>query len=183
MPQVAEYLLFVESTFRFHTPQHSKQMLSPYVSSSEGWGILAWGHFSYWKRRTRKCRTWKWRTKCQGVKMQDLKMQKFLSWIQWATVVERRVLPLSKGPFIATQLEQVEFSWVELRRHRYRHFADATQLEVELSWVQLSCVAMNGALTRVINLYSVIDRNTLVNGHMFVPVNSEVFLCHDRQLS
>jgi len=40
-------LLFVESTFLFHTTQHSKQMLSPYVSSSEGWawGILAWGHF------------------------------------------------------------------------------------------------------------------------------------------
>jgi len=46
MPQVVEYLLFVESTFRFHTTQHSKQMLSPYVFSSEGWGILAWGLFS-----------------------------------------------------------------------------------------------------------------------------------------
>jgi len=35
MPQVAEYLLFVESTFRFHTTQHSnKQMLSPYVWGS-----------------------------------------------------------------------------------------------------------------------------------------------------
>jgi len=29
MPQVAEYLLFVESMFRFHTMQHSKQMHSP----------------------------------------------------------------------------------------------------------------------------------------------------------
>jgi len=49
VPQVAEYLLFVESTFRFHTTQHSKQMLSPYISSSEGWGILPWGHFPCWK--------------------------------------------------------------------------------------------------------------------------------------
>jgi len=48
MPQVVKYLLFVESTFRFHTTQHSKQMLLPYVSSSEGWGILAWVHFSCW---------------------------------------------------------------------------------------------------------------------------------------
>ena len=33
-------------------------------------------------------------------------------------------------------------SWVELRRRRYRHFADATQLnslDVELSWVKLCC--------------------------------------------
>jgi len=29
MPQVAEYLLFVESIFRFHTTQHFKHMLSP----------------------------------------------------------------------------------------------------------------------------------------------------------
>ena len=49
MPQVVEYLLFAESMFHFHTMQHTKQMLSPYVSSSEGWGILAWGHFSCWK--------------------------------------------------------------------------------------------------------------------------------------
>jgi len=31
--------------FHFHTTQHSKQMLSPYVSSSECWGILTWGRF------------------------------------------------------------------------------------------------------------------------------------------
>ena len=44
-----------------------------------------------------------------------------------------------KGPFIATQListrRWVEFSWVELRR--YRHFADATQLNSTSSWVEL----------------------------------------------
>ena len=66
----------------------------------------------------------------------------------------------SKCPFIATQLNstrrRVEFSWVALRRRalrpelswvelrRYRHFADATQLDVQLSWVELSCVAING---------------------------------------
>ena len=38
MPHIAEYVLFVESTFRFHTPQHSKQMLSPYVSSVKAEG-------------------------------------------------------------------------------------------------------------------------------------------------
>ena len=37
---------FVESMFRFYSTQHSIQMLSPYASSSEGWGILAWGFFS-----------------------------------------------------------------------------------------------------------------------------------------
>jgi len=45
MPQVVEYLLSAESMFRFHTTQHSKQMPLPYVSLSEGWGILAWGLF------------------------------------------------------------------------------------------------------------------------------------------
>ena len=34
-------------------------------------------------------------------------------------------------------------SWVELRRRRYRHFADATQLNSTLNWVELSCVAIN----------------------------------------
>ena len=35
MPQVVEYLLSVESTFRFYTTQSSKQMLSSYNSSGE----------------------------------------------------------------------------------------------------------------------------------------------------
>jgi len=35
---------------------------------------------------------------------------------------------------------------VELRRRRYRHFADATQLNSTSSWVELSCVAINGPL-------------------------------------
>jgi len=56
----------------------------------------------------------------------------------------------SKGPFIATQLNctqlDVELSWVELRRRRYRHFADATELNSTSSWVELSCVAINGPL-------------------------------------
>jgi len=39
-----------------------------------------------------------------------------------------------------TQLNSTS-SGVELRRRRYRHFADATQLDVELS-----CVAINGPL-------------------------------------
>jgi len=37
----------------------------------------------------------------------------------------------------ANQREVGHLSWVELRRRRYRHFADATQLDVELSWVEL----------------------------------------------
>ena len=32
MPEVAEYPVFVKYTFLFHTRQHSKQILSPYVS-------------------------------------------------------------------------------------------------------------------------------------------------------
>jgi len=34
-------------------------------------------------------------------------------------------------------------SGVELRRHRYRHFADATQLNLTLSGVESSCVAID----------------------------------------
>jgi len=43
----------------------------------------------------------------------------------------------------ATQLNSTSswVSWVEPRRRRYRHFADAAQLDVELS-----CVAINGPL-------------------------------------
>ena len=37
-------------------------------------------------------------------------------------------------------------SWVELRRRRYRYFADATQLKSTSSGVELSCVAINGPL-------------------------------------
>ena len=62
----------------------------------------------------------------------------------------------SKCPFIATQLNstrcRVEFSWVALRcralrpelswveLRRYRHFADATQLNSTSSWVESSSV-------------------------------------------
>ena len=42
----------------------------------------------------------------------------------------------------ANQRQVGQLSWVELRRRRYRHFADATQLnwtqlDVESSWVEL----------------------------------------------
>ena len=46
MPQVAEYLLFIESTFRFHTTQHSKQMLSPCPPPPSG-HIFTWSPSSY----------------------------------------------------------------------------------------------------------------------------------------
>jgi len=49
MPQVAEYPLFVKSTFYSHTTQHSRQILSPYVFVYEGWEISAWDPFSYWR--------------------------------------------------------------------------------------------------------------------------------------
>ena len=52
MPQVAEWSVCrVRLSLPYNTKIicHSKQMLSPYVSSSEGWGILAWGLFSCWK--------------------------------------------------------------------------------------------------------------------------------------
>jgi len=37
-----------------------------------------------------------------------------------------------------------QVSRVELRRRRYRHFADATQLNSTRRRVELSCVAING---------------------------------------
>jgi len=39
----------------------------------------------------------------------------------------------SKGPFIVTQLNST-LSWIA-SAGRYRHFADATQLDVEWTWV------------------------------------------------
>ena len=44
----------------------------------------------------------------------------------------------------ANQREAGQSSSVELCR--YRHFADATQLNSTSSWVELSCVAINGPL-------------------------------------
>ena len=103
-----------------------------------------------------------------------------------------KTLLVSKGPFIATQLNStrrrvelscvaidtltdaiqlsptignatdpveaysqsarsrsVELSWVELCRRRYRHFADATQLNLTL--IELSCVAIDGPLPGACN--------------------------------
>ena len=37
--------------------------------------------------------------------------------------------------FTCEQVDNSMSSWAELHRRRYRHFADATQLDVDLSWV------------------------------------------------
>jgi len=52
---------------------------------------------------------------------------------------EHILFNMSQGPFIATQLNSTS-SGVELRRRRYRHFADATQLNSTSSGDELSCV-------------------------------------------
>ena len=44
----------------------------------------------------------------------------------------------------ANQREAGQSSEVELRRRRYRHFADAIQLKSTRRRVELSCVVING---------------------------------------
>jgi len=62
------------------------------------------------------------------------------------------MLSLSKGPFIATQLNS---TWrrVELRRRRYRHFADATQLNSTSNWVELCRYKQALSHTSVIRIW------------------------------
>jgi len=68
-----------------------------------------------------------------------------LSWVAslWTTSPtqlncrRRSSMQLTQLQRTANQREAGQSSWVELRRRRYGHFADATQLDVELSWVEL----------------------------------------------
>ena len=68
----------------------------------------------------------------------------------------RQLFTVRYGPFIATQLNSTRRrvassglkTLVALRRRRYRHFADATQLDVELT-----CVAINGPVKCYWSLY------------------------------
>jgi len=66
------------------------------------------------------------------------------NWVNWVTTFRTDRWQLFTL-WTCRQLN-VELSWVELRRRRYRHFADATQLNSTSSWVELSCVAISGPL-------------------------------------
>jgi len=55
MLQVAEYPLFVKSTFLFHITRHSRQIISPYIFADEGWEISAWDLFSCYKSFFSQC--------------------------------------------------------------------------------------------------------------------------------
>jgi len=65
------------------------------------------------------------------------------NWVNWVTTFIDRWQLFTL--WTCRQLD-VELSWVELRRCRYRHFADATQLNSTSSWAELCCVAINGPL-------------------------------------
>jgi len=75
-----------------------------------------------------------------------------------------------KGPFIATQLNSTS-SWVELRR-RSVYSDPATQLDVELSSVELSCVAINGTIVPIQQEAQLSQRGCV----MFCVYNS--FICY-----
>ena len=83
------------------------------------------------------------------------------NWPSWTAYIQ------------SARSRSVELSWVELRRRRYRHFADATSATVELS-----CVAINGPLVNMpLTFYSAMSNNMVIR-HSTLAIDVWAGLLH-----